>query len=117
MARYVLVEFDDDAKADALCAQINAAADAGKNYRLAGVFFRPTRWCNCPLPSGYHKGQLALGSKYGVWTCIVCRRPRPGTHQPHNLIPFAELRKPPTKMGYRVTTIGIHEVPTKPREA
>jgi hypothetical protein len=91
MARYLVIEFDEDAQADALCARINAATAAGKKYRVVGLFARPSRWCGCPRPAGVYKPKkLFQGSKYGWWTCPDCRRARLGDHQPTNLVPEPE---------------------------
>lgn len=112
MARYVLVEFDDDRTADAFKDKIDKATDAGKNYRVAGIYFRPTRWCECPVSEGYAKNQIALGSKYGLWNCVVCRRPRKGTHEPRNLLPLSEQRLSDADWSFRAATINIFEVQT-----
>ena len=112
MARYVVVEFDDDNTAEAFKAKIDNATDAGKNYRVAGIFFRPTRWCECPTSEGYVKGQVALGAKYGLWNCVVCRRPRRGTHQPHNLLELKDQRLTEADWSFRVSNLSIFEVQT-----
>lgn len=112
MARYVVVEFDNDQTADAFISKINHATDAGKNYRVAGIFYRPTRWCECPVSEGYTKGQVAIGAKYGCWNCTVCRRPRRGTHQPHNLLELKDQRLSDQDWSFRVSNLNFFEVPT-----
>lgn len=92
MARYVLVEFIDDGTADNFCKKISEATARGQKFRLAGLFAKPQKWCECTPSFGYHKNQVVMGSKYGWWVCSVCRRPRLGGHQPHNLLPFTEDR-------------------------
>ena len=92
MARYVLVEFQDDATAAAFCEKITQSTKQGKKFRLAGIFAKPKVFCTCTPSFGYHKNQIAMGSKYGWWVCLVCKRPRLGGHQPINLLPFTEDR-------------------------
>lgn len=90
MARYLVVELDDNAAADRMRAQIDAATEAGKGMRVAGMFAVPMTWCPCPRPEGYHKGEVVRGSKLGWWVHKICRRARFGTHDLVNLIKPAE---------------------------
>lgn len=108
MAKFIVLEVDDEASVSKLQAMFAKT----RSVRLAGIFARPVKWCACPHPEGYHKGQLALGAKYNLWVCVVCRRPRMGTHSPHNLLPVDELRLIDQPMTMRVSNLTIFEVPT-----
>jgi hypothetical protein len=86
MAKYVLLEFDNDAQADALCARIDAAEESGKSFRVVGEFKKPTSFCQCgPLTEREQVEQTTRGSKFGWNTHIVCRKPRSGPQSPQNL--------------------------------
>lgn len=114
MARYLLIEFDDNDSADRMRAQIDTAEANGKNFRVAGMFTPPTRWCVCPESGGYHKEEVVRGGKLGWWVHIACRRARKGTHQLTNLIL-------PSQRGYGIDTgyvclvdsVSIAEVPVQ----
>ena len=86
MARYVLIEFDDDAKADALCAQIDTASANGKPFRIAGLFQKPLKYCTCPeIPLTQYATDRARGAKYGWVVHRECRRPVRSTQWPQNM--------------------------------
>lgn len=108
MARLVLVEFDSDSQAEAFIAKIDKAAKP--SFRIVGLFAKPMKWCSCPKPTGYDKNEVVLGVRYGWWVHILCRRPRKGTHQPHNLL---EPRLSDEAYTSVVSTISIFEVPTR----
>lgn len=99
MSKYLLIEFDDDAQADALRAQIDAATAKGKKFRVVGLFARPRRWCSCYVVKTNMRDRLVRGKKFGWWTCVECKRPRLGDHQPNNLIEGAGMDTSPTVMG------------------
>lgn len=111
MARLVLVEFDSDAAADAFIQKIDSQTEKGKKFRIVGLFAKPTRWCGCPQDDGYSKNEVVMGGKYGWWVHIKCRRPRMGTHNPHNLI--KPRLNEETGITTIVTTVGLAEVPTQ----
>lgn len=77
MGRYLLIEFDDNESADRLRAQIDSAEAAGKNFRVVGMYSKPSLLCSCPTrpPEG------VKGAKFGWWLCPECRRPVSGWHQ------------------------------------
>ena len=77
MARYLLVEFDDNSTANALRAQIDSAEAAGKGFRVVGMFSKPTALCGCPTRSD----RSVKGAKFGWWLCLECRRPKSGVEQ------------------------------------
>src|SRR5690606_21262112 len=95
--RYVLVEFDDDATADAFRAKIDSATKSRKKYRVVGLFARPKRYCRCATSRSNYverttKTAKALkGGKFGWWVCPECKRSRFGDQHPNNLIPREDL--------------------------
>lgn len=118
MAKLVVIEFEDDAQAQALCGMIDKQTKAGKRYRVAGIFARPRRVCECPRVEGYHKDMVARGAKFGWNVCVVCKRAKPGVHHANNLMAATELKDMPGEnlmrgLEYRVDNISILEVPTK----
>jgi len=114
MARYLLIEFENDAQADALRAQIDTATEKGKPFRVVGLFGRPSKWCTCPKPTGYIKDELVQGSKYGWWVHTVCKKARMGTHQCHNMLPIREVKGlPPEGMTFLINGLSIAEIPVQ----
>lgn len=109
MAKFIVLEVDDEAAS----AKVIQMFTRTTRVRVAGIFARPARWCSCPTPEGYKKGQVVLGSRFGLWVCVVCKRPRIGTHTPINLLPVTELRLTEQPMTMRVSNISIYEVPTE----
>lgn len=109
MARYVVLEFDDHAGATKLMDQIKGRA----SVRVVGLFASPTKYCMCPTPEGYHKGEVARGSKYGYWTHIVCRLPVRGAHQVENLLPIQDIELPDRVYMSRLSTLSIFQLLTK----
>lgn len=93
--RYLLIEFDDEAAASLLRAQIDAASRKGKRFRVIGLFARPGTPCSCPYVKGDRaKDRFKLGGKLGWWLCTTCRKPRLGDHQLKNLVPLTEIVNP-----------------------
>jgi len=106
MARYVLLEFQDDNTAEKFMDKIALAK--GK-FRVVGLFVKPRRWCVCTPASGYHKNQIVRGVKYGWWVCIVCKRPRKGGHQLTNILP--PFKGPVDEDEYTTTCTSIDVTP------
>lgn len=77
MARYLLIEFDDNASADALRAQIDDAEENGRRFRVVAMFSKATVLCTCPVRSD----KLVHGAKFRWWLCPECRRPKSGSGQ------------------------------------
>lgn len=77
MARYLLVEFDDNDSADRMRAQINNAESAGKNFRVIGMFSKPGALCDCSTRSD----RSVRGKRFGWRLCEACRRPKNGSPQ------------------------------------
>lgn len=88
MARYVVIEFENNDAAEKLIEQLNHASKRGALYRVVGLFVKPRNICKCDgrrstnyqrAKSG-HSGVL-YGRKYGWWVCTGCNRPRQAGHQ------------------------------------
>lgn len=113
MARYLLVEFDNDDQADTLRAQIDSAAKKGKPYRVLGMFQKPRRFCACPPDKDRQNWKrLVRGSKYGWWVCGTCKRARLGIHQLNNLLSHEERLSPTTSDGVDYLEPGTPQVRT-----
>lgn len=113
MARYVLVEVDDNDQADKLCEYI---AKGNNNYgmRIAGLFGVPTKWCDCHPTEDYHKNEVVRGKKLGWWVHRLCRRARPGTHNLENLITLADRSYGVDKGRVMLaSTVTVFEVPVQ----
>lgn len=79
-SRYLLIEFDDEASANKLRAQIDNASRAGKRFRVVGLFAKPQApFCACPpdrqITTKTHTSILKRGRKLGWWMCTECKRP------------------------------------------
>jgi len=80
MARYLLVEVDENDRALNLMEKLNGVT----GLRVIGLWFKPTQFCECDGP-----WETSIrGKKYGVFMCPACMKPRPlGPHQrPMNLL-------------------------------
>lgn len=90
MGRYVLLEFDDDATAETLCARINAATASGKPYKVIGIFQRPpTKRCECVQPeadASHRRTWVRRHLRTGFWYCTNCRRVKKGWQGPRNFL-------------------------------
>lgn len=103
-SRYLVIEFDDEAAAQALCERIDTATAAGKPYRVLGLFAKPGKLCQCFIDSkDYKDWPRTRGAKYGWWVCGVCKRPFTTSHQLRNLLGVERWRSPNTTTGR-----GIH---------
>jgi hypothetical protein len=74
MARYLLVELDNNDSADRMRAQID---NAGKPMRVVAMFAKPGALCECEVTSA----KSVRGAKFGWWLCAECRRPKSGGNQ------------------------------------
>lgn len=86
MARYVLLQIDDNADAEAYVASLRSPAknliavpltDDPDQYRMAeieikvrGLYAKPTRFCICQP-----QGLRVRGAKLGWWVCAKCKLP------------------------------------------
>jgi hypothetical protein len=78
-ARYLLIEFDDEATALKLKAQLDERTRAGRSLRVVGLFAKPTNTCTCDpalkVTNRSHDSSLKRGKKFGWWVCTICGRP------------------------------------------
>lgn len=78
MARYVLVEFEDNAKAKAFVEKVNgenAAIDMpARGFRVRAVWPKPTKFCEC-TKADRSQSSYRRGEKTGWWIHAVCGRP------------------------------------------
>ena len=85
MAKYVVIEFDNDEDADAYINEIKDAEESimgmlSSHYgapqlaRIVGLYKKPTIFCECQgsrkPPMGWTRGK-----KYGWWICTECGKP------------------------------------------
>ena len=105
MARYLVIELEDNDSADKLREKIDNARAQGALYRVVGLFVQPRRVCTCATgpaqlggmnfrkPSSKHGvgGGVVRGGKFGWWVCTACKRPRCGSHQLVNQLKGEEL--------------------------
>lgn len=128
MTRLIVLEFRNDAEAEAFTERIDEATKKGKRYRIVGIFAPPRIFaCKCgTVDAKYRRAKAERGAKFGWWICGECGKPRaPGGHTLENLVPMRELYgRGPTGMtplpedktnGYhyewRISSLGIFEVP------
>jgi hypothetical protein len=98
MARYLVIEFQDNESAEKLMEQVHRASASGALYRVVGLFIKPRNTCKCYRheASNYQRvklGQTGIryGQKYGWWVCSRCNRPREAGHQLINQLGVGEL--------------------------
>lgn len=98
-SRYLLVEFDDEAQALSLRAQIDNATRAGKRFRVVGLFAKPTGYCQCDpdkhTTTKVAPSTLKRGRRFGWWVCVECKRPSSALSGLVNLIKPRDIIKPP----------------------
>ena len=97
--RYLLIEFDDEAAAERLRAQINTATRAGKKFRVVGLFSRPGPiFCRCgnwESSRGRPFTPQQRGRKFGWQVCLVCKKPVPTMTFLVNLVRPVDIIDPP----------------------
>lgn len=99
MARYLLIEVDDNASAERLRAQID---NADKPIRVVGMFSKATQLCECTVRSN----KSVRGAKFGWRLCPECRKPKTaGSQVLYNML---DDNGCPTK--YRELWIGVRWV-------
>jgi hypothetical protein len=98
--RYLLIEFDDEASAERLRAQINQATRNGKGFRVVGLFARPgPTFCRCgnwENIKGRPYTPQKRGARFGWQVCLVCRKPVPVMSFLVNLVKPVDIIKPPS---------------------
>ena len=93
--RYLLIEFDNEAEASSLRAQIDTASSKGRPFRVVGIYARPGTTCICIISSGQRaKSMVKRGSKFGWWLCQSCGKPRLGNHDLKNLLIPSDIISP-----------------------
>lgn len=112
MPHYLLIEFDEVEQCNTLRERIDNASKKGKALRVIGLFRSPKSWCTCPIPTGYHKGEIVRGGRFGWWIHLACKKARMGSHHLENLLELSEVIKPSTGIMMRPTTLGVAEVVT-----
>jgi ribosomal protein L37AE/L43A len=79
MARYLVIEFDNNDEADNFA---EMTAD-GASMRVVAMYMKPTQFCECPNP----EEKSVRGKKYGLWVCRMCNKPHKKMFQsPKNLL-------------------------------
>jgi hypothetical protein len=92
MGKYILLEFEDDAQAEALISKINAAHARGKRFWVVGIFQRPPKKrCECPLAESSRLSTTKRHYKTGFVYCTRCRRVMPGRQAPLNQMDILSL--------------------------
>jgi hypothetical protein len=91
MARYVVMEFEDNADAEAFVKSVQS--DAGiymttphptvpdshtvirpsHNYNVVGLYMRPTSYCTCDI-SKKNQGGFTQGLKFGIYVHAACAK-------------------------------------------
>ena len=115
--KWVLIEFDDEAQAATLCAQINAAEAKGKAFRLIGVFIRPPKKrCECTSAGVEHRvSTTRRHRKTGLYYCTKCKRVKGGPQSPRNELDDPSLPLNHWAVGARKeATIGLDAAGDRP---
>lgn len=96
--RYLLIEFDDEATATILRAQIDNATRKGKGFRVVGLFARPgPTFCRCGkwVTTRTENATTKRGAKFGWSVCTLCKKPAPTMGFLRNLIRPVDIINPP----------------------
>lgn len=81
MAKYVLLQFDDDAEADRFLEGVEEG-DVGigdgitialLKFAVRGIWRKPTKFCECK--TDMRRGGFRRGQKYGWWVHAKCGKP------------------------------------------
>jgi hypothetical protein len=90
VAKYLLLQFDDDEAADKVVEGIQRTGGIAVHYDVElfdegnweyqdcdvrGVFKKPTKFCDC---LNVKKRGFTRGQKYGWWVCDQCKKPTKG---------------------------------------
>lgn len=70
--RYVLLEFDDRAKAQHFVDHDYATVGGAK---VTAMFIKPSKFCDCPDKQRQHVKNWSKGKLTGLYLCLVCKRP------------------------------------------
>jgi len=83
MARYVVLEFDNDDEADGFLSAFGITVSIGEvvskddSCRAIGVYQKPTQFCECVT----RDDKSVRGAKHGWWLCAKCAKPKRGNMQ------------------------------------
>lgn len=105
MARYLLVQVDQNDRAEALRLKL----DAIPGIETIAVFGKPTQFCECEYP-----GERSIrGRKFGWWCCSNCSKPHRDSIQPtiRNI-----LDRPDLPAQYNMVMLHIREPFSTPEE-
>lgn len=120
MARYVLIEIDDNAQAEAYVTSLRevgkafvSVKDEDGSYRVVeilanvyGLYAKAVNFCQCETP-----GPVKRGERLGWWVCTKCNKPeRHRWQMPNNLLEKHPGTHP------RDATRGMHQAPLDGRE-
>lgn len=112
MAKYLVIEFDNDDQADKMVAKIEGVGS--DTYRIAGIFKKPLNYCACPPREAYVRNDFVRGGKFGWWVHRICKKPRRGTHNLVNLLkPHDRRWSGPLGYDAAVSEISIFELPVQ----
>lgn len=119
MARYVVIEFQDNEDAESFIQQLDSDNSARRKEgepflrRVVGIFVRPGKLCDCPDWQTINAGDknakhgVERGAKFGWWVCTRCNRPRRAGHQLNNQIVASETFEGKNDKGYEMTVTGL----------
>lgn len=83
MARYLLIEFDNDAQCDALVEKLSDKS----TMRVRGMFQKPRSFCTCPpMTDTQQAGQITRGQLFGWWVHRGCKKAHGRNQSPRNLL-------------------------------
>lgn len=125
MARYVVVEFIDNADAEEF---IQREAERNEQTRkilpgtpfkrrVVGVFVKPASICVCwdwqkanyrgPDPLKNKNRGIAEGLTFGWWVCSTCKKPRRAGHKLRNQVALPDTYEGDIRDGYEFCVTGI----------
>ena len=128
MARYVVLEFVDNAEADYFVTKVMQECAVRRKEgnlfkrRIAGIFVKPGRTCECTDrhranhgDKNNHGASIARGEKFGWWVCTRCNRPRAAGHQLNNQLDMSDTHEGMVFNDYEfcVTNIDVTGIHTK----
>ena len=105
MARYVLIQIDENDRVVRLIAKLSGIP----GLQVIGLFGKPTQFCECEVLSD----RSVRGKKYGWWVCPNCKKPKTDAMQSGltNLMDQPDL---PTQ--YRMVSLNVREPFSRPAE-
>lgn len=123
MARYVVVEFADNADAEAFISEVDEMNKIRRDdrmpfvRRIAAVFVKPGSICQCwdwnvanyrnPDQMKHQGRGIAEGEKFGWWVCSTCKKPRRAGHKLRNQVDISTLYEGDVRDSYEFCITGI----------